>query len=77
MKIDKTVDIKGEHCPFTFVRSKLVLETMKAGEILEIVTDHEPATQNVPRSMENEGHKLLDLQKINETDWRIIIQKQK
>jgi len=76
MKIDKTVDIKGEHCPFTFVRSKLALETMKAGEILEIITDHEPATQNVPRSMENEGHKLLDLQKINDTDWRIIIQKQ-
>jgi len=77
MKIDKTVDIKGEHCPFTFVRSKLALETMKAGEILEVITDHEPATQNVPRSMENEGHKLLDLQKINDTDWRIVIQKQK
>jgi len=77
MKIDKVVDIKGEHCPFTFVRSKLALETMKAGETLEIITDHEPATQNVPRSMENEGHKLLDLQKINDTDWRIVIQKQK
>jgi len=77
MKIDKTVDIKGEHCPFTFVRSKLALETMKAGETLEIITDHEPATQNVPRSMENEGHKLLGLKKINDTDWRIIIQKHK
>ncbi len=75
MEPDKTIDIKGEHCPFTFVRSKLALEPMKSGELLEIVTDHRPATENVPRSMENEGHTVKAVEKINDTDWRILVQK--
>ena len=75
MKINSTVDIKGEHCPFTFVRSKLALEKIASGEVLEILTDHKPATENVPRSMENEGHTVLEVAKINETDWRIVVKK--
>lgn len=75
MDITETIDIKGEHCPFTFVRSKLALEKLASGEVLEIITDHRPATENVPRSMENEGHKVLEVVSINETDWRIVVKK--
>jgi tRNA 2-thiouridine synthesizing protein A len=75
MKIDETIDIKGEVCPYTFVRSKLALEEMDGGQVLEIITDHRPATENVPRSMENEGHKILEISKINDKDWRMVIQK--
>lgn len=75
MKIDKSINIKGEHCPYTFVRSKLAIEPMTSGKILEIITDHQPATENIPRSMENEGHKVLEITKLNGTDWRLVIQK--
>jgi len=75
IKVDQTIDIKGEHCPFTFVRSKLALEKMASGEVLEIITDHKPATENVPRSMENEGNKIIEVKKVNDTDWRMVIQK--
>lgn len=75
MEVNNTIDIKGEHCPFTFVRSKLAIEKMSSGEVLEIITDHQPATENVPRSMENEGHKVLEVVKLNDTDWRIVIRK--
>jgi TusA-related sulfurtransferase len=75
MEINSTIDIKGEHCPFTFVRSKLAIEKMSSGEVLEIITDHQPATENVPRSMENEGHKVLEVVKLNDTDWRIVVRK--
>jgi len=75
MKVDKTIDIKGEVCPYTFVRSKLAIEEMEGGQVLEIITDHGPATQNVPRSFENEGHKVLEIKKINDTDWRMVVQK--
>jgi NAD-dependent dihydropyrimidine dehydrogenase PreA subunit len=43
--------------------------------VLEIITDHKPATENVPRSMENEGHKVLEVAKLNDTDWRIVVRK--
>ncbi|OGV97671.1 MAG: hypothetical protein A3I04_00935 [Nitrospinae bacterium RIFCSPLOWO2_02_FULL_39_110] len=75
MKIDRILNIKGEVCPYTFVRSKLTLEEMEPGQILKVIVDHEPATKNVPRSMENEGNTVLDISKINETDWQIIIKK--
>ncbi|MBI5747874.1 MAG: sulfurtransferase TusA family protein [Nitrospinae bacterium] len=74
-KIDKVLDIKGEECPYTFVRSKLALEDMESGQVLKVIVDHEPATKNVPRSMENEGNKVLDISKINDTDWQIIVKK--
>ncbi|MDP7555054.1 MAG: sulfurtransferase TusA family protein [Nitrospinota bacterium] len=75
MEPDKTINIKGEVCPYTFVKSKLTLEEMDAGKILKIIIDHEPATKNVSGSMENEGHKVLEVIKINSTDWHIIVQK--
>ncbi|HAK59274.1 MAG TPA: hypothetical protein DCO77_02675 [Nitrospiraceae bacterium] len=76
-KVDKTIDIKGQACPYTFVRSKLAIEKMNVGEVLEIFLDHRPAVDNVPKSMEAEGQKVLSVEKINETDWRILVKKEK
>ncbi len=71
----KELNIKGEICPFTFVRSKLALEKIKPGEILRIIVDYEPAIRNVPRSMTDQGHKVLSINKINDTDYEIIVEK--
>ncbi len=77
IKVDKTIDIKGQVCPYTFVRSKLAIEKMKIGEVLEIIVDHKPAIENVPKSMENEGQKVLKVEQLNPTDWRIVVRKDK
>lgn len=75
MKADKTLDIKGEVCPYTFVKSKLAIEQIKVGQILEVIVDHLPAVENVPRSMENEGHEVLEVEQVNDRDWRILVRK--
>jgi TusA-related sulfurtransferase len=54
IKIDKQINLKGEVCPYTYVKSKLAIEKMEVGEVLEIILNHKPAVENVPRSMENE-----------------------
>jgi tRNA 2-thiouridine synthesizing protein A len=77
IKIDKTIDIRGQVCPYTFVRSKLAIEKMNLGEVLEIVTDHKPASENVPRSMENEGQKVLKIEQTSEKEWHIVVRKDK
>ncbi len=77
IKVDKTINIKGQVCPYTFVRSKLALEKMNLGEVLEIIVDHKPAIENVPKSMENEGQKVLMVEQLNATDWRIVVKKEK
>ncbi len=77
IKIDKSLDIRGQVCPYTFVRSKLAIEKMNLGEVLEIILDHKPAVENVPKSMENEGQKVLSIDKTGEKEWRIIVRKDK
>ncbi|MEK7847692.1 MAG: sulfurtransferase TusA family protein [Chloroflexota bacterium] len=76
VKVDVELDLKGEMCPYTFVRSKLELEEMEVGQVLRVVVDHRPAVENVPRSMKNEGQKVLEVEKVNATDWAIIIRKE-
>lgn len=76
MKFDREIDLKGEECPMPFVRSKLVLEEMELGQILRVLIDYPPAVDNVPKSLEIQGDKVLRVTKINETDWEIIVEKQ-
>ena len=75
VKCDTEINLKGEVCPYTFVRSKLAIEEMLAGQVLRIIVDYEPATKNVPRSMENEGNEILDIDKLNDSDWQIVVRK--
>lgn len=77
IKVDKTIDIRGQVCPYTFVRSKLAIEKMNVGEVLEIILDHKAAVENVPRSMENEGQKVLVVEQTGEKEWRIVVRKDK
>ena len=73
--VDKTINIKGEVCPYTFVKTKLALEGLSSGQALEVITDHKPAVRNVTRSCKDEGHEILIKEKINETDYRLVIKK--
>jgi len=77
IKVDKTIDIRGQVCPYTFVRSKLAIEKMNLGEVLEIILDHKAAVENVPKSMENEGQKVLAVEQTGEKEWRIVVRKDK
>ncbi len=57
----KTVDLRGVSCPTNFVKAKLALEMVDAGEVVEFLLDDGEPVKNVPRSLKGEGHKLLGL----------------
>ena len=60
--IDETVDITDVVCPLTFVKAKVAMEELEIGQVLSVhMNDGEPV-QNVPRSMKEEGHKILKLE---------------
>ena len=71
--IDKELNLKGKVCPYTFVESMLALEDMEIGQVLRVVVDYEPSACDVPRSLTREGYEILRVDKINETDWTIIV----
>lgn len=74
-KSDIILDIKGQICPYTFVRSKLVLEKMNVGEVLEIITDHNQAREDIPRSFSNEGQQIMAIEQTAADEWHIFIRK--
>ena len=73
--IDATVDITDVVCPVTFVKAKVALEELEAGEILAIhLNDGEPV-QNVPRSIKEEGHRILKLISNDDGTYDLIVKK--
>ena len=74
-QVDRILDLKCVVCPYTFIKAKLALEEIMPGQILEVIVDHMPAAENVPSSMENEGHEILGVEQINATDWSITVRK--
>jgi len=72
---DRLLDLRGEVCPYTFVKSKLAMEDMGLGELLEVILDFPPAVKNVARSMEMEGHEVIEVQQVAAKLWRIIVRK--
>ncbi|MCL4492809.1 MAG: sulfurtransferase TusA family protein [Nitrospirae bacterium] len=77
VKVSKSINIKGLVCPYTFVKAKLAIEEMELGEVLEILLDYEEASRSIPKSMEDHGQKVLKVEKINDTDWQLVIRKEK
>ena len=69
------LDLSGEVCPFTFVRTKLALEELPAGARLVVRVDHEPATRNVPRSAADWGQKVLAVAPAGPGRWDIYIER--
>jgi ATP sulfurylase len=55
------LDLRGEVCPFTFVRTKLALEELALGQGLDVFVDHAPAAENVPRSLRAEGQEVVSV----------------
>jgi tRNA 2-thiouridine synthesizing protein A len=73
--VDKELNLHGEVCPYTFVKSKLALEIMQSGQVLRVLVDNDESAANVPRSMQNEGHNVLGVTKLNDKGWQIVVRK--
>lgn len=67
------LDLKGEVCPYTFVKAKLALEELQSGQALRVIVDNDGSAANVPRSLRSEGHQVTDVTKLNDTDWAITV----
>lgn len=74
MNIDTRLDLKGIECPYNFVKTKLKLEEMEDGQILEVILDEGEPIKNVPRSVKEDGHEIIKVERMNGF-WRLLIKK--
>jgi tRNA 2-thiouridine synthesizing protein A len=73
IQVDQELNLKGKVCPYTFVESMLALEEMEIGQVLRVIVDYAPSACDVPKSLTREGYEILEVNKINETDWAIVV----
>jgi TusA-related sulfurtransferase len=76
IKADKHLDIRGEVCPYTLVKSKLAVENIEVGQVLEIILDYPEAASSIPKAMHNYGHSVLKVEKINPKEWIVQVRKE-
>ena len=69
------LDLAGEICPFTFVRTRLALEALPLGARLRVVVDHQPAARNVPRSAAEWGQEVAAVTELSPGRWAIDLVK--
>lgn len=74
LKVDQHLNLRGVPCPLNFVKTKLKLESMGAGKILEVLLDDGDPITNVTASVKEDGHQILKVEKISE-HWKLIIKK--
>lgn len=75
IEFDEQVDITDKVCPLTFVKAKVSLDELEDGEVLAIrMNDGEPV-QNVPRSIKEEGHKILKLFDNEDGTYTLFVRK--
>ncbi len=59
---DAQLDLRGTPCPINFVRTKLRLEQMPPGSVLEVWLDAGEPIEQVPDSLKMEGYQILETQ---------------
>lgn len=74
-KIAKTVDIKGQICPYTLIETRDALKTVNEGDVIEVLVDHGPAAkETIPNLCKKKNYPLETVEEGGV--WRLYIKKE-
>lgn len=57
--VHNSLDITTETCPMTFVRTRIALDRMKSGEVLQVLYQGDEPARNLPQTATEQGHTVL------------------
>ena len=72
------VDVRDAVCPLTWVRTRLALDRLASGELLEVLLAAGEPLVNVPRTAEEEGHRVVSREPWPDAGgeaWRVVLRK--
>jgi TusA-related sulfurtransferase len=69
------LDVTKLHCPMTFVKTKLELSKLKSGDRLEVLVKEGEPLENIPKSSEEQGFKVIDVSFVKDDIHKITIEK--
>lgn len=71
---DKVLDCIGLYCPEPVFRTRLALDEMEAGQVLEVTADDPAAEEDLKRLVRRLGHEILSLES-GDDQVRFLIRK--
>ena len=71
----KVLDITKEHCPMTFVKTKIELSKLLPGDILEVLLAEGEPLDNVHRNAKEQGYNVLSVEHVEGTTHKVVIKK--
>lgn len=74
-EINDEIDITDVNCPVTFVKAKVALDELEEGEVLKVHMNGGEPAENVPRSLKEEGHEILDLTGNEDGTFDLLVRK--
>ena len=72
------IDIRPYACPLTWVKTRIALDPLRPGEALEVLLREGEPLENVPRTAEEEGHRVAaraPAPEEGEGSWRVLLVK--
>ena len=71
------VDLRPFACPLTWVKTRIALERIAAGERIEIWLTEGEAVDSVPRSAAEEGHRVVSVERMapDAGAFRVLLEK--
>lgn len=63
VKPSRTLDCIGLYCPEPVFRTRLEIDKMAVGEVLEMLADDSAAEEDIKSLVKRTGHELLELTK--------------
>ncbi len=71
---ERVIDCLGLYCPEPIFRTRMALDEMESGEVLEVIADDPAAEEDMKSLVKRLGHELISLD-VEEDVIRIRIRK--
>lgn len=73
-----SVDVRAYACPLTWVKTRIALDRLDAGALLEVWLREGEPLESVPRTAAEEGHRVVAVEALGGEpagSWRVLVEK--
>ena len=68
----RSIDVRGEICPYPMMKASAALKALPTGETLEVLTDHAPALTTIPWEAAKLGYRAA-IERAGAAEWRVTL----
>ncbi len=73
--IAKSVDVKGQVCPYPIIATRMELKKIAVGDVLEVVTDNPPTANETMPALLDSRKLPYEREEVSPGVWRFLIKR--